>query len=32
MRADHPVGEVDDVNILFDQNVAGEDAIPEPVA
>ena len=32
MSAEHPIAEVDDVNILLDENVAGEGAIPEPVA
>ena len=32
MRAEHPVAEIDDVDVLLDQDVAGEGAIPEPVA
>ena len=30
--AEHPVAEVDDVDVLFHQDVAGEGAKPEPVA
>ena len=32
VRAEHPVAEIDDVDVLFDEDVAGEGAIPEPVA
>jgi hypothetical protein len=32
MRAKHPVADIDDVDVLFEQDVAGEGAIPEPVA
>jgi hypothetical protein len=32
MGAEHPVAEVDDVDVLLDQDVSGESAIPEPVA
>ena len=32
MRAEHPVADVDDVDVLLDQDVAGEGAVPEPVA
>ena len=31
-RAENPVAQVDDVNVLLDQNVSGERAVPEPVA
>ena len=32
MRAKEPVAEIDDVDVLLDKDVAGESAIPEPVA
>jgi len=32
MRTDHPVTKINDVDILLDENVAGERSIPEPVA
>ncbi len=32
MSAEHPVAEVDDVDVLLHQDVSGEGAIPEPVA
>ncbi len=32
MRAEDPVADVDDVDVLFEQDVAGEGAVPEPVA
>ena len=32
VSAEEPVAEVDDVDVLLDQDVAGERAIPEPVA
>jgi len=30
--AEHPVAEVDDVDVLLNEDVAGESAVPEPVA
>jgi hypothetical protein len=32
MRLENPVADVDDMDVLLDQNVTGEIAIPEPVA
>ena len=32
VRAHHPVAQIDDVDVLLDQDVSGERAIPEPVA
>ena len=32
MSAEQPVAEIDDVDVLLDQDVSGERAIPEPVA
>ena len=32
VSAEEPVAEVDDVDVLFDEDVAGEGTVPEPVA
>ena len=32
VRTEHPIAQVDDVDILLDEDVAGEDAVPQPVA
>ncbi len=32
VSTDDPVAEVDDVDVLLDEDIAGEDAVPEPVA